>query len=146
MSDTHQDLLSTAWALASTTVVVDSAALPSAPKKQWSGRAGRNVLMTSAVKASRITPATAVVGMQGSINRIGDILERAMTAPPPAAAAATTSTSTSETRASDVLDHAMRIIAPENERAMAIYVRSPSADARHAYIGHLISTHMSKQA
>jgi hypothetical protein len=36
--------------------------------------------------------------------------------------------------------------APENERAMAIYVRSPSADARHAYIGHLISTHMSKQA
>jgi hypothetical protein len=83
MSDTHQDPLSTARALASTTVVVDSAALPSAPKKQRSGRAGGNVLMTSAVKASRITPATAVVGMQGSINRIGDILERAMTAPPP---------------------------------------------------------------
>jgi hypothetical protein len=121
MSDTHQDLLSTARALASTTVVIDSAALPSAPKKQRSGCAGGNVLMTSAVKASRITPATAVVGMQGSINRIGDILERAMTAPPPpaavavaATAAATTSTSTSETRASDVLDHAMRIMQEED--------------------------------
>jgi hypothetical protein len=158
--NTHQEPLS---ALASTTVVVDPAALPSAPKKQRSARTG-NVLMTSAVKASKITPATAVVGMQGSINRIGDILERAMTAPPPVTALAGPATSTSETRASDVLDHAMRIMeeedgdlpvsdlgmlmaifsAPENERAMVIYIRSPSAGARRAYIQHLISTHMSK--
>ena len=120
--------------------------------------------MTSAVKASKITPATAVVGMQGSINRIGDILERAMTAPaPPPAAPAT---STSQMRASDVLDGAMCIMeeedgdlpagdlgmlmaifsAPENGLVMQIYVRSPSAAARHAYIQHLINTHISKQA
>lgn len=155
-------------ALASTTMVVDSepAALPSAPKKRRSARPG--VLMTSVVKASKITPATAVVGMQGSINRIGDILERAIGAAPQAgpSALAAPVTSTSEIRASTVLDRAMDIMSEEdsdlpasdlgmlmaifsaagNERAMEIYVRSPSANARRAYIQHLISTHMLKQA
>ncbi|KAG2363873.1 hypothetical protein BDR07DRAFT_1483116 [Suillus spraguei] len=34
--------------------------------------------MTSAVRASKLMPATAVVSMQGAINRIGDILDKAV--------------------------------------------------------------------
>jgi hypothetical protein len=54
-----------------------SASKPSASKPSSS----RALVLSSSKAAARITPATAVVGMQGSINRLTDVFERAMTSP-----------------------------------------------------------------
>ncbi|KAG2354517.1 hypothetical protein BDR07DRAFT_1382197 [Suillus spraguei] len=41
-------------------------------------REDSSCLMTSAARAAKITPAAAVMGMQGSINRLTDVIERGM--------------------------------------------------------------------
>jgi len=138
-----------------------------APKKPRSARiassSSGSALMNSAARAQKITPAAAVMGMQGSINRIGDILEWAVTsnaaqAPP---APAPPPSSESNIRASTTLERAMHIMHTEDaelpsdelgmlmtifsaagsERAMEIYVQSPHAEARCAYIKYLITSH-----
>jgi len=39
---------------------------------------GQSVMMTSAARAAKITPAAAVMGMQGSINRLTNVIEKGM--------------------------------------------------------------------
>ncbi|KAG1901492.1 uncharacterized protein F5891DRAFT_1187341 [Suillus fuscotomentosus] len=39
---------------------------------------GQSAMMTSAARAAKIMPAAAVVGMQGSINRLTDVIEKGM--------------------------------------------------------------------
>ncbi|KAG2123686.1 hypothetical protein BD769DRAFT_1669904 [Suillus cothurnatus] len=51
-----------------------------------------DILMTSAAWASKLTPATAVVGMQGAINRIGDILDKVVSNTTPVSPSPSSST------------------------------------------------------
>ncbi|KAG2363041.1 hypothetical protein BDR07DRAFT_1609111 [Suillus spraguei] len=78
MISTHPSLSGT---LASTTLV----SVPSAAKKAQSACCFDSAasMMTSATQGSKLTPATAVVGMQGPINCIGNILEKAVTTAQP---------------------------------------------------------------
>jgi hypothetical protein len=165
-SQTHSEPLSPN--LASATLV----STRPAPKKIRSARitsGSGSSLMTSAVRAAKVTPATAVIGMQGSINRIGDILEKIGTGP-----AATSTSSASPTASSTVssirpstTDRAIHVLCTEdadlpvdqiaalmmifsdvsNERAMEMYIGSTHlpVEARRAYIKGLIATHTSKQ-
>jgi len=120
-----------------------------------------NSLMTSAGRASKLTPAAAVVGMQGSINLIGDILQGAVNAAQASSQAVVTAGVTAGVTAVSSLDHAMTIMqtndadlppndmgllmtifsAAGNERVTQVYVQSPHAEARRAYIKYLINAH-----
>ncbi|KAG1719482.1 hypothetical protein EDB19DRAFT_1971916 [Suillus lakei] len=118
---------------------------------------------SSATKASKLTAATAVVGMQGSINRIGDILEKAVTtaqAPAPAPCPITPP-ATSEIKELSVIERAMHIMqtedadmpvedlgilmtifsAVDSDRTMAIYAMSSHTEARRSFIRGLVATH-----
>ncbi|KAG2358144.1 hypothetical protein BDR07DRAFT_1489821 [Suillus spraguei] len=96
--------------------------------------------MTSATQGAKLTPATAVVGMQGSINCIGDILEKAVTAspfpppPPPPPPLATT------------LNHAIAIV--QTEDAGVSKEKLGQAHPPHivlTYVKVLLHSHMAKQ-
>ena len=107
-------------------------------------------LMTSAARAQKITPATAVVGMQGSINRLAGILEQALVIP--------TRISSSEIRSQTPLDRAMHMLqnddadlpidqcavlmgifsSPASERAVEIYVQCTDTERRRAYVAQLL--------
>ena len=138
---------------ASTTLL----SLPPASKKYKSAQNSGNSLMTSAGRASKLIPAAAVVGMQGSINHIGDILQGAVNA----AQASSQARVTAGVTAVSSLDRAMTIMqtddadlppddmgllmtifsAAGNERVTQVYVQSPHAEARRAYIKYLINAH-----
>ncbi|KAG1831455.1 hypothetical protein DFJ58DRAFT_736613 [Suillus subalutaceus] len=113
-----------------------------------------------AARGLKVSPATAVVGMQGSINRIGDILEKAVTAapvpapplpppPPPPPLVATAldramilmQTEDVEVPAEDL--GRLLLIFTSNERAMEIYVQSPLGP-RRSYIKALLEAHAAK--
>ncbi|OAX39292.1 hypothetical protein K503DRAFT_856128 [Rhizopogon vinicolor AM-OR11-026] len=51
------------------------------PKAQSRSARSGSSLMNSAARAANVTPAAAIVGMQESIDRIGDILEKFVTSP-----------------------------------------------------------------
>ncbi|KAG1753365.1 hypothetical protein EDB19DRAFT_1979111 [Suillus lakei] len=122
-----------------------------------------HLLMTSATKASKLTTATAVVGMQGSINHIGDILEKAVTtaqAPAPAPRPITPP-ATSEIKELSVIECTMHIMqtedadmpaedlgilmtifsAVDSDRTMAIYAMSSHTEAHCSFIRGLAAAH-----
>ncbi|KAG2066248.1 hypothetical protein BDR04DRAFT_1160437 [Suillus decipiens] len=109
--------------------------------------------MTSATQGAKLTPATVVVGMQGSINCIGDILEKAITAAPPLPPSSLAMTTLDCTMAIVQTEDAgvseeelgqLLLIFMSNEQAMEIYVQSPPA-ACHSYVKVLLHSHMAKQ-
>ncbi|KAG1746911.1 hypothetical protein EDB19DRAFT_1905737 [Suillus lakei] len=118
---------------------------------------------SSATKASKLTATTAVVGMQGSINRIGDILEKAVTtaqAPAPAPRPITPP-ATSEIKELSVIERTMHIMqtedadmpaedlgilmtifsAVDSDRTMAIYAMSSHTEAHRSFIRGLVAAH-----
>jgi hypothetical protein len=165
--------------LASATLVVSMPPSTRPTKKQRSARvaaggggasSGSLLPMTSVARAAKLTPATAVVGMQGSINRIGDILEMAVhnaahaahtqAAPPtpPAYIKVASSPSTTLERAMHIMDTEDADLPAEdlgmlmmvfsnagNERAMEIYIQSRRIEVRRAYIKSLIADHKAKK-
>ncbi|KAG1738753.1 hypothetical protein EDB19DRAFT_1909155 [Suillus lakei] len=105
-------------------------------------------LMTSATKASKLTAATAVVGMQGSINRIGDILEKAVTtaqAPAPAPRPITPP-ATSKIKELSVIERAMHIMQMEDTDMPAedlgiLMTIFSAVDTRRSFIRGLVAAH-----
>lgn len=151
--------------MASTTLISE----PPPAKKPRSAHHS-DILMTSAARASKLTPATAVVGMQGAINRIGDILDKVVSNATPVSPSPSSSTPAPAPApapppppVSTTLDRAVRLMETEdvdvppadqgklllifasNERTMEIYVQSPHA-ARRSYIKALLDDYALKQA
>jgi hypothetical protein len=99
-------------------------------------------MMTSAARAAKITPAAAVMGMQGSINRLTNVIEKGMI--------------TDAERVEKQRHAALRILNnedtdyPMQERVVVmhmfaddpavvdIYLETQDKDTRHAFIQHMI--------
>ncbi|KAG2354030.1 hypothetical protein BDR07DRAFT_1614513 [Suillus spraguei] len=140
MISTHPSL---SGALASTTLV----SVPSAAKKAWSARHFYSAasMMTSATQGSKLMPATAVVGMQGSINCIGDILEKAVTAAQPVLVPhAMAIMQSADARVSAEEQGQLLLMFTSNDWVVEIYVQSPPP-ARRSYVKALLESHMAKQ-
>ncbi|KAG1906195.1 uncharacterized protein F5891DRAFT_1182415 [Suillus fuscotomentosus] len=80
----HDDVATFASTVPSSTSELPQQSEARASKKQKSratqsrADSGQSAMMTSAARAAKITPAAAVVGMQGSINRLTDVIEKNM--------------------------------------------------------------------
>lgn len=109
-------------------------------------------VMTSAARAAKITPATAIVGMQGSINRLTDILEKALAVDTGHTGSHVSATPTIVSRAIGILaagdadlpvkqrlDLLEFFSAPENDSQATVYVElEGSFDMRRAFVAMVL--------
>jgi hypothetical protein len=123
--------------------------------------------MSSAGRAAKISPAAAVHGMQGTINRLADIFQVAMTAPPPPPppphvmappVAPPESTMDLVTRAVNLLESDDSDILPEqqgalikvlgaqgNEHFLKFYVTMKDKSGRRAFVERMIGEPLVQQ-
>jgi hypothetical protein len=141
----------------STTLPVSA---PSSKKARLSSQAG---YMSSAAKAAKVSPAAAVMNMQGTLNRMADAFVTAVS--PDALAsvsmAVPTAMSTTGTGAVDPVDRAIDMLetldgdlpdeqkgaliqifaTPGNEQSLAFYIRLKHLGMRRAFLKKLLRSH-----
>ncbi|KAG0698123.1 hypothetical protein DFH29DRAFT_1003090 [Suillus ampliporus] len=79
-----------------------SSAQPAIKKARASRHSGQE-LMSSATRAAKITPAAAVMGMQGAINCLTDVLEKSLTTPSASSAPSLNASTNTMTRALEIM-------------------------------------------